>query len=247
VAFSGSSAFQILDAGTNRLDENVNDLYPRNHLYVTAGVTNLALTFEFDTTTQADGFHELTAVAYEGSHVRTQKRVSRSVRIQNSSLSAVFDCLLCDTNTAVEATLQFLVTANTTPISSIELFSTGGSWGAVSNQSTAMFTLAATNLGVGLHPFYAVVTRDDGQQYRTETKWIRVNSNDTPFALTVTGSAPEITWPATAGRRYEVFSATNVADAFVLRDSVVPTNSPGRWMETNSDATQRFYRLRSTP
>jgi hypothetical protein len=159
----------------------------------------------------------------------------------------VFNCLLGDTNSALEAMLQFSVTANTTPISSIELFSTGGAWGAVSNQSTAMFALAATHLGVGLHPFHAVVTRDDGQQYRTETKWIRVNSNDTPFALTVTGSAPEITWPATAGRRYEVFSATNVADAFVLRDSVVPTNSPGRWMETNSDATRRFYRLRSTP
>lgn len=247
VAFSGSSAFDILDAGTNRLDENINDLYPRNHLYVTAGVTNLALTFGFDTTTQADGLHKLTAVAYEGSHVRTQKRVSRNVRIQNSSLSAVFNCLLCDTNSALEAMLQFSVEANTTTIASIELFSTGGSWGVASNQPTAMFSLAATHLGAGRHPFSAVVTRDDGQQYRTETKWIRINSNDTPFALTVTGSAPEITWPATAGRRYEVLSATNVADAFVLRDSVVPTNSPGRWTETNHTAPQRFYRVRSVP
>lgn len=247
VAFSGSSAFTILDAGTNRLDENINDLYPRNHLYVTAGLTNLVFSFGFNTLTQADGFHELTAVAYEGSHVRTQKRVSQSVRIQNSSLSAVFNCLLCDTNTALEATLQFSVAANTNTIAHIELFSTGGSWGVVSNQSTATFSLAATNLGQGLHPFYALVLRNDSQQYRTETKWIRITSNDAPFPLAVAGSEPEIIWPATAGRRYEVLSATNVADAFVLRDSVLPTNSPGRWTETNSTAPQRFYRVRSAP
>ena len=247
VAFSGSSAFTILDAGTNRLDENINDLYPRNHLYVTAGLTNLAFSFGFNTTTQADGFHELTVVAYEGSHVRTQKRVSQRVRIQNSSLAAVFNCPLCDTNTALEATLQFSVTANTNTISRIELFSTGGSCAVVSNLPTATFSLAATNLGQGLHPFYAIVTQDDGKQYRTETKWIRIIGNDAPFPLTVTDSAPKISWPATAGRRYEVFSGTNTVEAFALRDSVVPTNSSGRWTETNSSAPQRFYRVRSAP
>lgn len=237
----------VTPAGTRRLDANDADLQPRNHLYVTAGLTNLAFSFGFNTTTQADGFHELTTVAYEGSHVRTQKRVSQAVRIQNSSMSAVFNCLLCDTNTALEATLQFSVAANTNIISRIELFSTGGSRGVVSNQSTATFSLAATNLGPGLHPFYALVLRNDGQQYRTETKWIRITSNDTPFPLAVVGRAPDIIWPATAGRRYEVLSATNVLDAFVLRDSVVPTNSPGRWTETNSSAPQRFYRVQSTP
>lgn len=247
VALSGSAGLNIQPAGTNRLDENLPDLYPRNHLYLTAGLTNLSFGFGFNTTTQADGFHELTAVAYEGSHVRTQTRTSQSVRIQNSPLAAVFTCLVCDTNTALEATLQFSVAANTNTISHIELFSTGGSWGVVSNLQTAVFSLAATNLGLGLHPFYSVVTRNDGKQYRTETKWIRLLGNEPPFAVSVSGEAPTLVWPATAGRRYEILSALGVTNAFALRDAVVPTNSPGYWSETNNAATNRFYRVRSAP
>jgi hypothetical protein len=110
-----------------------------------------------------------------------------------------------------------------------------------------MFSLVATNLGVGQHPFHAMVLRGDGQQYRTETKWIRINNNDVPFPLSVTGKTPELAWPATAGRGYEVLSATNVLDAFVLRDRVVPTNSQGRWTETNNSTRQQFYRVRSVP
>ena len=158
----------------SRLDQNLPDLQPRNHLYVTAGVTNLPLTFAFNTTTQADGYHELTAVAYEGSHVRTQKRVAQTVRIQNTPLAATFTTLLGGTNTALEATLQFSVVANTNNISKIELFSTGGSLASVLNQSNAVFSVAGTNLGLGLHPFYAIVTASSGKQYRTETKWIRL-------------------------------------------------------------------------
>jgi uncharacterized protein (TIGR03790 family) len=247
VALSGSSGFTIWDAGTNRLDKNLPDLQPRNHIYVTAGVTNLALTFPLNTTPLADGWHELTAVAYEGSHVRTQTRVSRTVRVQNTPLSATFTCLLCDTNTALEATLQFLVEANTNTISRIELFSTGGGWGTVSNQPSAAFSLAATNLGVGRHPFYAVVTRTDGRQYRTETKWIRILGDEPPFALSIAAGAPTLTWPATAGRRYEVLSAHAVTGAYTLRDTLVPTNSPAQWAETNNAVEMRFYRVRAVP
>src|SRR5206468_1544755 len=102
-------------------------------------------------------------------------------------------------------------------ISRIELFSTGGSWGVVSNQQTATFSLAAINLGLGLHPFYAVVTRTDGKLYRTETKWIRLNAGDSPFTVRISGGAPTLSWPATAGRRYEVLSALNVTNSFTLR------------------------------
>lgn len=239
--------FGIVPATTQSLAENLDDLQPRQHLYITAGLTNLPLTFGFNTTTQADGFHELTAVAYEGSHVRVQRRVSQTVRIQNSALSAVFTCLMCASNTALEATLQFAVAANTGAIARIELFSTGGNWGVVSNSATATFSLAATNLGAGLHPFYALVTATDGKQYRTETKWIRLLSDDLPFPLSVSANPPSLTWPASAGRRYEVLSTTNLSAAFVLRDSVVPTNSPGRWSETNQSAPERYYRLRTAP
>jgi len=154
---------------------------------------------------------------------------------------------LCDTNTALEATLQFQVTANTNAITRIELFSTGGSWGVVSNQPSATFSLAATNLGLGLHPFYALVMRNDGRQYRTETKWIRLIGNEPPFALAIASGAPTISWPATAGRRYEILGTTNVAGTFLLRDAVTPTNSPGQWSETNNSSPARFYRVRSAP
>src|ERR1017187_5294602 len=127
VNLSGSSPFVFQPSGTQKLDQNVGDLQPRNHLYLTAGATNLPFTFAFNTTTQADGSHELTAVAYEGSHVRTQKRIAQTVRVQNTSLSVAFTTLLGDTNIALEVTLQFCVVANTNNISKIELFSTGGS------------------------------------------------------------------------------------------------------------------------
>ena len=244
VQLSGSVNFDITPSGTVRLDENASDLQPRNHLYVTAGITNLPLTFSFDTTAQADGFHELTAVAYEGSHVRTQNRISRNVRIANTSLTATFGCLTCDTNTALEAMMQFSITANTGNITRIELFSTGGALTNVTGQSSALFSVAATNLGIGLHPFYALVTRADGKQYRTETRWIRIIGLEPPFALSIIGPAPTLEWPATAGRRYEVMSTTNLANTFLLRDALTPSNSAAHWSETNNLTPQRFYRVR---
>lgn len=247
VELTGSPIFVIQPLLTNELDENVEDLMPRAHIYVTGGLANPGFSFGFNTATQADGFHELTAVANEGSHVRTQTRATALVRITNSPLAATIACLLCDSNTALEATLQFQVAANTNTITRIELFSTGGSWGVVSNQSTANFSLAATNLGAGLHPFYAVVMRNDGRQYRTETKWIRLNTADAPFPVSIAGTEPTLSWPATAGRRYEVLSTLGVTNSFALRDAVVPTNSPGRWSETNNAATNRFYRVRTAP
>ena len=243
VAISGSSSFIIQDPGTNHLDDNVSDLQPRNHLYLTAGVTNLSLTFPLDTTTLSDGSHELTAVVYEGSHVRTQDRVSQNVRVQNTPLSATFATLAGASNTVLDFTLVFSVAANTNTISKIELFSTGGSVGVVSNLSSATFTMAATNLGIGLHPFYAVVTRTDGKQYRTEMKWIRIGGAEPPFWLTLTAPPPVITWPATAGRLYQVLNATNVTDTFQLRDSVTPSNFAGLWTETITGAPHQFYRI----
>jgi uncharacterized protein (TIGR03790 family) len=240
VSITGS--FDITPPNTHNLDGNLSDLRPRNHLYITAGVTNLALTFPLDTTTIPDGWHELTAVAYEGSHVRTQKRVSQSVLVQNTTLAAAFDCLLCDTNCGLESTMQFSIVANTNTITRIELFSTGGSWGVATNQPSAVFSVAATNLHTGLHPFYALVTRDDGQQYRTQTKWIRIKPS---FALSIAGSESTLSWQAETGVLYEVLSATNVSDTFQLRGSLTATNSTAQWLETNGDAPLRFYRVRT--
>jgi len=245
VALSGSADLIISPTGTQALDQNVSDLQPRNHLYLTAGVTNLSLTFPLNTTTLSDGSHELAAVVYEGSHVRTQARMTQSVRVQNTPLSATFTTLAGAANTVLDFTLLFSVAANTNTISTIELFTTGGSVGVVSNLSSATFAVAATNLGVGLHPFYAVVTRSDGTQYRTGTEWIRIGGSEPPFGLTLTAPPPIIGWPATAGRLYEVLSATNVKDTFQLRGAVTPSNSPGLWIDTITGAPQQFYRVRA--
>ena len=242
--FTGS--FSTYPSTIAALDENLSDLQPRNHLYLAAGLTNLNLTFPLNTTTNADGYHELTAVAYEGSHVRTQKRLSQTVRFQNNGWTATLTSLLGGTNTALEATLEFAVAANTNNIVKIELFSTGGSLGASNSVNSATFAVPASYLQVGLHPFYAVVTRNDGKQYRTDTKWIRIVGAESPFPVSVVSPIPTLTWPATAGRGYSILSATDVTAPFTLRGGVLPTNSIGWWSETNSSAVRRFYRV-TTP
>lgn len=245
VTLGGSSTFILTPAGTNVLDGNLPDLQPRAHLYVTAGTTNLALSFPFDTTGWPDGFHTLDAVAYEGSHVHAQTRATQNVRIRNTPLNATFTTLAGASNTVLNFTLLFSVAANTNTISSIELFSTGGSVGIVSNLSSASFAVAATNLGVGLHPFYAVITRGDGKSYRTETQWIRIGASEPPFSLTMTAPPPAIFWPATAGRLYEVLNATNLTDTVQLRDAVTPSNAAGLWIDTITGVPQQFYRVRA--
>ncbi|MBI3850804.1 MAG: TIGR03790 family protein [Verrucomicrobia bacterium] len=244
-----TGTFLITPAGPQTLDENLSDLQPRNHFYISAGVTNLSLSFPLNTTPLADGYHELTAVVYEGSHVRTQKRITQTVRVQNMPLAATFMSLPGGSNIAVGATLQFTVTANTTNIARTELFSTGGLLATVSNQSTANFSVVGTNLDLGLHPFYALVTANDGKQYRTETKFIRLVVGDSSFPIQLTGPSPFLlSWPAIAGHSYDVLSANNITNTFQLRDTIVPTNvGTYQWIETNPNSPQRFYRVRVSP
>ncbi len=247
VQLAASTNLLVSPNDMNILGDNVTDLRPRNHLYLTAGVINLAFSFPLDTTRLADGSHELTAVAYEGSHVRTQARVTQTVRVKNTPLTAAFTCLVGDTNTAIEATLQFSVVANTSAVASIELFSTGGAVGVVSNQAAATFSVAGTNLGLGLHPFSAVVTGTSGAQYRTETKWIRLVGADLPFPLTITWPPPSLAWSAVTGRRYEVLSTDTLTNTLQLRASVTPTNDAGRWTDVSPFPSDRFYRVRAAP
>jgi uncharacterized protein (TIGR03790 family) len=246
VSLTASPGISVTPLGTVGLDQNLEDLQPRNHLYVTAGVTNLSQTFSLDTTTLLNGFHELTAVVYEGSHVRTQKRVSQTVRVQNGPLSATFTTVFGDTNTALEATLQFQVTANTNNIARIDLFSTGGVLASVSGEASPLFSVAGTNLDLGLHPFYAVVTDAVGQQYRTETKWIRLVGNETPFLVGISASPARLQWAAAAGRRYDILSTTDLGLPFVTQDTLTASNSIAQWADTNALVTQKFYRVRAS-
>jgi uncharacterized protein (TIGR03790 family) len=238
--------FSISQDASLKLDENLGDLQPRAHLYVTAGVTNLPFPFPFNTVAQTDGFHDLTAVVYEGSHVRTQRRITQTVCITNNAIFANLTPLFTGTNVQVGATLGFSVAANTGGIGKIELFSTGGSLGSVAGQTTAAFSIAGTNLGIGLHPFYALVTAANGKQYRTQTQWIRLGMSDTAFILSLTTPPPTLLWPATVGRGYDVLTTTNLANGFQSNATLPATNSPAQWTDTNPGAPKRFYRVRTS-
>jgi hypothetical protein len=138
------------------------------------------------------------------------------------------------------------VVASTTNVSTIELFSTGGSLGVVGNQATAAFSVAGTNLGLGLHPFHAVVTASGGAQYRTETKWIRLLGPEPPFTVSLASSPVALSWPATAGRSYDVLSSTNLESLFQVQTSLIPSNGTATWTDPNAAASPRFYRVRTS-
>lgn len=155
------------------LTDNLSDLQPRNHLYLTTGAAVLGSAFSLNTTLLADGFHELTAVAYEGSSVRTQTRVMMPVRIQNTPLSASLTLVNLAATNSVSGNYQIAVTANTNIISSITLYSTGGALGTVNNQASGTFAVSGAALGAGQHPFYAVVQDAIGRRFRTATSRVR--------------------------------------------------------------------------
>jgi uncharacterized protein (TIGR03790 family) len=238
-----STNLQAAPDGTNPLADNVNDLRPRNHLYLSSGADSLAVNFACDTTQLPDGCHQLTAVAYEGTSVGTQTKVVRNVQIQNTSLTATLAALPAGTNVTLDQQLQFTVTANITNVSRIELFSTGGCVGVATNQAAAVFDLSAADLGLGLHPFYALVTDQAGDRYQTRTAWYRIIPTIT---LTLAGTPPMLAWPAIPGRQYDLQSTTNLADEFQTLTTIAATNSVIQW-PINTTGSAGFYRVQLDP
>jgi hypothetical protein len=131
-------------------------------------------------------------------------------------------------------------------VTNIVFYSTGGPLATNMNQSSASFSVLGTTLGVGLHPFYAIVSASDGKKYRTETKWIRLITSESPFTVSVSAPPPTLSWPATAGRSYDILSATNLTNAFQVRQTVTASNSAALWVDTNAPGRQRFYRVRTS-
>jgi hypothetical protein len=243
-AFTASTNLLVQPAGTNKLEQNLNDLHPRNHLYVSSGVTTLPVSFALDTTKLPDGCHELAAVAYEGTSVRTQTRVTRMVRIQNTSLTATLSANLAGTNATLDFPLHVTVTAGVTNIAAIQLFSTGGLLGSVSNQTDATFSVSSASLGAGLHPIYALVTDTLGHQYRTETLWIRLVPSIT---LSLAGPPFVLSWLATPGLSYDVLATTNLAAAFQPVASVFASTSAAQWPVSLPAAGPAFFRVQLQP
>ena len=234
-----STNLQSFPAGTNPLADNLTDLRPRNHLYLSSGLGLLPVNFAFDTTQLPDGWHQLTAVACEGTSVATQTRVTRTVQIQNTSLAATLTALPAGTNTAQ---LQFTVSANATNIARIELFSTGGSVGVVTNQAMASLAVSTAYLGLGLHPFYALVTDQAGHRYQTQAVWSIIPV----ITLALVGLPPALAWPAIPGRQYDLQSTTNLAASFQTMTTITATNSVIQWpIITTGNA--EYYRVKLDP
>ena len=91
--------------------------------------------------------------------------------------------------------------------------------------------MAGTNLGLGLHPFYAIVTAGGGERYRCANVMIRLLGAKPPFSVGLV--APEVTlsWPATAGRSYDLLAATNASGPFEPIATLIPTNSIALWTD----------------
>jgi len=173
VLFTGSSSIYKSPAKENALDQNLFDLQPRNHLYVSAGAPTIARTFNFDTTALSDGYHELTAVAYEGTHVHTQTRATLPVTVSNSPWSGTLTLLDLGPTNSVSGSYHVQVSANTNNITAIRLFSTGGLLHTVTNQSSAIFSVDASYLGAGLHPFYGIIETASGSSFLTAPAYVR--------------------------------------------------------------------------
>jgi uncharacterized protein (TIGR03790 family) len=250
VCLRGSTRFRIQPTGTNSLEQNIDDLRPRAHLYVGAGQKNLPVQFSLATGVFADGYHCLTAVAYEGTHARTQARISRNVQIRNTSLSADLTLLSGASNTLATVPIVVFVKANATQISKIELFSTGGSLQSITGVTESRFTVDPGVLGAGLHPFYAMVSSSGDTQYRSATVWVRIlNTSDPepPFELAIRQSPCQLDWSATAGRTYEVLASDEPAGTYLQLGAVTPTNSPAIWPISNLlfPGDMRLYRVRT--
>jgi len=166
-----ATGVSVSPATYRKLNKNLDDLRSRNHVYVTAGLTTLDLNFPFDTQTLPDGFHELTAVGYEGSSVRAQTQKALTVEVQNTSLAASLNVV--GTNTlSVGSNFNITVTANTNAVREILLYSTGGFLAGATNVAQAVFPVNGQFLGPGKHPFYALVTTTNSLRYRTERRYV---------------------------------------------------------------------------
>jgi uncharacterized protein (TIGR03790 family) len=174
VYLATSDMFYVDPWSATTLTQNLADLQPRNHLYVSAGVFPLLLNFSLDTSTLPDGFHDFTAVAYEGTSVRTQTRAVMPVQVHNSDLNATMTLTDLPDTAPVQGLYHIQVAANTNTISAIRLFCTGGQFAVATNQTSATFTVDGSLLGAGLHPFYALIETADGLRYRTETHKVRL-------------------------------------------------------------------------
>ena len=252
VAWTLPEHIHVQPGASQRLDERPNDLQPRNHLYLAAGKSRVDLLIPLDTTLLSDGFHELRAVAYEGTSMATQTHVPIQVRISNTGLEAACELVGASGPVYVGDQAQVRVSAGPQAIRRIDLFTTGGRLAGSTNESISTFTLRGDVLGAGSHSVYALVTDTDGRQYRTAPAIVTFYRHP-PIRLTWSGTpAQALSWTGEMGFRYEILSADALEGAWRLRDTILSGNgglltwSDPELAEPGAPA-ERFYQVRGLP
>jgi hypothetical protein len=172
--------------------------------------------------------------------VRTQAPVSRRFQFRNSSLTAVLTSSVIGQAATLGAPWTVTVNTPNSAVSRIELYSTGGILASATNSSSATFAMPTYELGLGLHPVYAIVRDSSGQVYRTETLKVRIIP---PFELQLHGPPWILSWPAVAGLRYEILRTPALGESFQVVDRVTATNDFTSWPLPDMNAPE-FYRLR---
>jgi len=88
------------------------------------------------------------------------------------------------------------------------------------------------------------VTDTGGNRYRTETRSIRLIPS---FKLTLSGTPPKLSWPATPSLRYDVLATTNPADPFQAVTTLLASTTVLQWPVPAPTAAAGFYRVRLSP
>jgi hypothetical protein len=96
-------------------------------------------------------------------------------------------------------------------------------------------------LGLGLHPFYALVTDTAGNRYRTQTVSVRLVPS---FKLRIAGPPLVLSWAAIPGQQYDVLATTNPSSAFQPVASVTASNVLAQWPISAPGGAAAFYRVR---
>ena len=99
-------------------------------------------------------------------------------------------------------------------------------------------------LGLGLHPFYALVTDTTGNHYQTQTVGIRLVPS---FNLSLAGAPLTLSWPTTPGLGYNILATTNLSRPFQTVTSVVASNAVGQWPIPAPAGAASFYRVSLRP
>lgn len=146
--------FQVLPAGgglaavdwTNKFVDNAGVMSARATVFLSEGETNLSAGYSLNTANLSDGPHELTAVAYEGTAVKTQGRITIPFIVDNNTNT----CAITNPPTGGTALLSESVTAYVQAPSATSVeFYVEGKLLASTHATPYVFLFAATNYGVG--------------------------------------------------------------------------------------------------